>query len=154
MRKIRGNALLGPVFFIGILAGISIPAYQDYTIRSQVSEGLDVASVVKVAVAEAFATSGKWPRDLRELKFEQVPRGKYTMFAALNHGTVVIRYSSAANPLIARHQLTLRPTLSPEGNVVWSCGYTPEAGSDPSTGGAAPHATDIAPKYLPTVCRG
>ncbi len=42
------------VAIIGILAAIAIPAYQDYTIRSQVTEGLNLAAAAKVAVAEAF----------------------------------------------------------------------------------------------------
>ena len=42
------------VAIIGILASIAIPAYQDYTIRAQVSEGLTLASGAKVAVNEYF----------------------------------------------------------------------------------------------------
>jgi type IV pilus assembly protein PilA len=150
----RGNALYGPAVFVGILAGISIPAYQDYTFRARVSEGLNLAGAVKAAVAESFATTGKWPRDLRELKFASVPRGKYVTFAALNRGTVVIRYSTSAGQPLARAQLTLRPSVTSEGAVVWSCGYTPDQGSDPQTGGAAPHATTVPAKYLPSTCRG
>ncbi len=43
------------VAIIGILAAIAIPAYQDYTIRSQVTEGLNLAGAVKAAVAETSA---------------------------------------------------------------------------------------------------
>lgn len=154
LRRMRGLALYGPVFFVGVLSGVFVPAYQDYKMRSHVSEGLYLAGAVKAAVTESFATTNKWPRDLRELKFESAPRGKYVTFVAVNHGTVVIRYSSAAGPALARSQLTLRPTVSPTGAVSWSCGYTGERGSDPATGGAAPHATTVAPKYLPSTCRG
>ncbi|OTG97402.1 prepilin-type cleavage/methylation domain-containing protein [Acinetobacter sp. ANC 4654] len=44
------------VAIIGILAAIAIPAYQSYTIRSKVTEGLTLASAAKTAVAETFAT--------------------------------------------------------------------------------------------------
>ena len=44
------------VAIIGILAAIALPAYQDYTIRTKVSEGLTLASAAKTAVAETFAT--------------------------------------------------------------------------------------------------
>ena len=51
------------VAIIGILAAIAMPAYQDYTIRAQVSEGLTLAAAAKAAVAEFYANKGKWPSD-------------------------------------------------------------------------------------------
>ncbi len=45
------------VAIIGILAAIAIPAYQDYTVRSKVTEGLSLASSAKVAVAEGFQSN-------------------------------------------------------------------------------------------------
>lgn len=44
------------VAIIGILAAIALPAYQDYTVRARVSEGLSLASAAKVAVAENAAS--------------------------------------------------------------------------------------------------
>jgi type IV pilus assembly protein PilA len=154
LRRARGNVLYAPAFFIGILAGISIPAYQDYTLRSRVNEGLNLAGQLKAAVAEHFATTGKWPRDLRELEFEAAPRGRYVTFVAVNRGTVVIRYSAAAGAALARGQLTLRPTLGPNDDIVWNCGYSRGLGTDPRSGPASPHATTLARKYLPASCRG
>jgi len=49
------------VAIIGILAAIAIPAYQDYLIRSQVSEGLVMASAAKASVSEYYANNGSWP---------------------------------------------------------------------------------------------
>ena len=52
------------VAIIGILAAIAIPAYQDYTIRAQVTEGLNLASSIKTAVAETYANNGVLPGNL------------------------------------------------------------------------------------------
>ena len=46
------------VAIIGILAAIAIPAYQDYTVRSKITEGLNLASAAKTTVAEAFEANG------------------------------------------------------------------------------------------------
>ena len=54
------------VAIIGILAAIAIPAYQDYTIRAQVSEGMTLAADIKAGVAEFMAQTGMWPADLAE----------------------------------------------------------------------------------------
>lgn len=152
-RHSRGNVLFAPAMFIGFLAGISIPAYQDYTLRVHVTQGLNLAGSLKAAVAEHFEETGKWPRDLRAMKFDAAPRGQYVTFAAVNHGTVVIRYSATAGAALARGQLTLRPTVSGD-SVVWSCGYGEDRGVDPATGASAPHATTLPTRYLPSMCRG
>jgi type IV pilus assembly protein PilA len=154
MRRMRGNYYLGPSFVLGILAAIAIPAYHDYTLRVRVTQGLNLAAAVKASVAEFYATQGKWPRDLRELQFESAPRGQWVNFVAVNRGTVVIRYAQSAGPQLSRHQVTLRPTVTAEGNVLWGCGYTASPGMDPETGAASELPTDIHPKYLPSVCRG
>ena len=49
------------VAIIGILAAIAIPAYQDYTVRSKISEGLNMAGAAKLAVAETYDSSGLMP---------------------------------------------------------------------------------------------
>ncbi|TDR48700.1 type IV pilus assembly protein PilA [Tahibacter aquaticus] len=46
------------VAIVAILAAIALPAYQDYTVRSKISEGLVGASAAKVSVAEGFQSGG------------------------------------------------------------------------------------------------
>ncbi|MGH8131420.1 MAG: pilin, partial [Steroidobacteraceae bacterium] len=55
------------VAIIGILAAIAIPAYQDYTIRSQVTEGMTLAGDLKASIAEYTAQVGEWPLSMVEL---------------------------------------------------------------------------------------
>ena len=49
------------VAIIGILAAIAIPAYQDYTVRAKISEGLNLAGASKLAVAETYDSKGRMP---------------------------------------------------------------------------------------------
>lgn len=153
-RRVRGDILLGPMFFVGFVAAMAIPAYRDYSIRSQVSEGFVLTSAIKTATAEYYLRELAWPASLKTLEFQRTPRGRYVAAVSMKNGTIVIRYGVRANALISRHRLTLRPTLDKQGDIVWSCGYSEDVGVDPGTGPASPHATDIARQYLPSSCRG
>ena len=145
------------VAIIGILAAIAIPAYQDYTIRSQVTEGLNLASDMKAAVAETFAQTGAWPANNAAVGITAVKSGKYVSGVVISTGTIQITYSSAA-PQIANSNLNglrldIRPTVSPNGDVIWNCGYKATIGADPASGGATAGATTVLAKYLPQACR-
>jgi type IV pilus assembly protein PilA len=160
------------VAIIGILAAIAIPAYQDYTIRSQVTEGLNLAASVKAGVAEFYAQNGTWPASLTNLGMDinNPPSGKYVDQVLVNNGTINIRYASAAagnfqaNANINQLILSLRPTISgtvastSNGDVVWTCGKRTIVGVDPplpATPAAADATTFInaKAKYVPANCR-
>jgi Tfp pilus assembly major pilin PilA len=133
-------ACVGAVMVVGILAAIAIPAYQDYTIRSQVTEGLALAAPIKASVADAYTASGNWPADLDGAGVQDSAR--YVSAIEVSNGTILIRYGKAAHSSISGHTLSLHPANVEDG-VDWSCGY--------AAGDAA--QTDIAPKYLPSACR-
>ena len=143
------------VAIIGILAAIAIPAYQDYTIRAQVTEGLNLAGDMKAAVGETFANTGNWPALNADVGITAVKSGKYVTGVLLDMGTITITYGLQANANIAGKKLSIRPTVSPNGDVIWNCGYHTVAGADPAApaSAAGTNATDITPKYLPQTCR-
>jgi type IV pilus assembly protein PilA len=153
-RRVRGDILLGPMFLASFFAAVAIPACQDFMIRSQVSEGFVLTSAIKTATAEYYLRELAWPASLEDLDFQRTPRGRYVAAVTMNNGTIVIRYGVRANERISRQRLTLRPTTDKQGDIVWSCGYSDDAGVDPASGPASPHATDIARNYLPGICRG
>jgi Tfp pilus assembly major pilin PilA len=131
------------VFFIGILAAIAIPAYQDYTIRSQVAEGLNLSAPVKEAVAQSYAASGTWPADPSSAGLQDAYEGNYVSGIDVSDGVILIHYGNAAHSMIAGHTLALHPAAAADGSIAWACGYA-----------ASSEATDIKPKYLPKLCRG
>ena len=89
------------VAIIGILAAIAIPAYQDYTIRAQASEGLTLASATKAAISEYFADKGTWPTDDGtgggDLGWDSVPNGKYVESIEVNTGVITVTYGTIAS---------------------------------------------------------
>ena len=137
----------------GILAAIAIPAYQDYTIRSQVTQGLNLSAPLERAITAAYSANGAWPADLAAVKFNQPLSGSYVAAIDVVHGTIRIRFGNKASRLIADQSLALRPTLSGQ-RVLWSCGYGAPQGSDPPSGPSAVAQTTIPKHFLPQRCRG
>ena len=146
------------VAIIGILAAIAIPAYQDYVIRSQVSEGLAMAGASKAAVAEFYANRGDWPasNNIAGVGVASSIRGKYVDRITIAGGGIQIRFGGDSNDKINAQTLGLTPGASPNGDVVWRCGRSAFAsgsvGSDIGT--TASTSAGLLNKYLPTSCRG
>jgi type IV pilus assembly protein PilA len=143
------------VAIIGILAAIAIPAYQDYTVRSQITEGLNLASDMKAAVAETFAQTGSWPANNSAVGITQVKSGKYVQGVTLSGGSILINYGGTqANTNIQGKQLVLEPRTSPNGDIIWNCGYKTAVGAaSPAATVVATTGTNVTAKYLPQACR-
>ncbi len=140
------------VAIIGILAAIAIPAYQDYTVRSQVTEGMNLASAVETGAAEYFANTGSFPTSLSAAGISSSPSGKYVSAIALT-GAITITYGNQVNNAVAGQTLGLNPWLSPNNDIIWVCGnHTNPTGSTAATVSAAA-VTNVADKYLPQTCR-
>lgn len=145
------------VAIIGILAAIAIPAYQDYTIRAQVSEGMSLAAAAKAAVAETYLTTGEAPATRAEAGMGGAATdtsGQYVSGVEVTAGEVIITYGNEVNDNIDGNVLVLTPFLTGDNSVAWRCG----AGEDPANadamdGDTGVAATTLEAQYLPASCR-
>jgi type IV pilus assembly protein PilA len=150
--------LLIVIAIIGVLAAIAIPAYQDYVIRSQVTEGMTLASATKAGIMETFALTGRWPADIGATGVDESPSGKFVESIAVTDGVITVTYGVDANEAIAAedaNQLVLAPGVNANGDVVWQCGYAPQPdiGDEGAWAGNAAALTTVETKYLPSSCR-
>jgi type IV pilus assembly protein PilA len=150
------------VAIIGILAAIAIPAYQDYTIRGQVSEGLTLAAQAKAAISETFASTGAAPATRVAAGLSATATdtsGNYVSQLAIVNGVITLTYSNTApqraNAAINGSTVTLVPYLAADNSVIWKCrvvGSTANPSATLMTGAANAVGTMLA-KYAPAECR-
>lgn len=150
------------VAIIGILAAIAIPAYQTYTIRAQVAEGLNMGAHAKTRVQESFLNHGEAPTDRAAAGLSPNATdtvGKYVQSVDVNNGVLVVTFGNEANAAIAGLTLTMTPYETQGLGVVWRCGAAPPppAAQLLGTSGGGNAAVYIAPTvpvhYLPASCR-
>ena len=150
------------VAIIGILAAIAIPAYQDYTIRAQVAEGLTLAAQAKAAVSESFSNTGTAPATRTAAGMSAVAgdtRGNFVSQMDVLNGVITITYSNVApqraNQNINGLTLTLVPYISTDNSISWKCravGSVATPSGVVMTGAANAVGTVLA-KYAPAECR-
>ena len=143
------------IAIIGILAAIAIPAYQDYTIRSQASEGITLASSVQIAVADYYAQNGTWPTAMTgggtALNYTAAPTGNYVTGIATTGGAITVTYGNKANAAIATQTLSLNAATTTAGDIAWICGNSTALPTGATKVGAG--ETSVANKYLPKNCQ-
>jgi len=128
------------VAIIGILAAIALPAYQDYLVRSKVSEILARGGEVKGSIAEFYSSKSRWPSTLASAGV--VTTGVHYVRAVNgvsmpNANQFVLTSSSADFPAAARSQTIVFSALSTtNGQIVWRCA--------PGT---------MPPRFMPASCR-
>lgn len=129
------------VTIIGILAAVAVPMYLDYAVRSQVSDGLRLASGAKNAVTEFFQEHGSMPADNTDAGLAGAAniQGKYVSSVAVGagDGVITITFGKDVNVLISGETVTLTADTTDPGSVQWVC----------ASGGV------IEDKHLPSACR-
>lgn len=159
------------VAIIGILSMFALPAYQDYTKRTYVAEGMALASAAKLAVSEYYSSENTWPTTNSQAGLPaadqitgQAVNGIGIMGGGTNnvseiviyYGTKVLGGTGATAPTAATTAatradgtLTLAPTnAAPAGSIQWECvGLNSDNNKDTTATGK------IQGKWVPASCR-
>ena len=126
--------LMITVAIVGILAAVALPAYQDYTIRAQVTEAFSLTAGAKNTVAEYFANKGALPADSAAAGYGGAA-GKYVTGVAIANGVITATLGGDANAKVAGKTVALTPTEDATGTLKWGCSSNADA------------------KYLPSSCK-
>jgi type IV pilus assembly protein PilA len=146
------------IAIIGILAAIAIPAYQNYSIRAQVTEGLSLASGWKTAISEYYAQNGSFPTSSSStggagvLAVQGASVGKYVSAVSVTTGgQIQIKYGGPqANAKITTASiLSISPGVDANMDVIWICGLV---ATPTGVTGVQATATNIPAAYLPASC--
>jgi len=150
------------VAIIGILASLAISAYQTYTIRAQVAEGINMAAGAKAPVIDAFNMAGEPPAGRPEAGMSVDPtdtRGKYVSQVDIINGRVEVTYGRDAHAEIFNQTVSFTPYTSGGGSILWRCGAAPAptaGGASELTGNGVTSAhldPTVSSRYLPSSCR-
>ena len=126
------------IAIIGILAAIAIPAYQDYTVRSQVAEGLALTSNAKTLVSMYYSDKGALPADNTEAGL-QAPasiQGNYVASVSNNNGVITATFGNSSHAVLNGQTLLLSVVTSARNSIAWTC-----------------KSTTLHDRYLPSACR-
>lgn len=155
------------IAIIGILAAIAIPAYQNYTIRAQVSEANSLVGGVETAFDECYANKGTAAAGscstLTDIGVTNSILGTYVASVTATTGVIKVTYNATtANKNIQGKYITFAAYQSPNGDITWICsGYTtvnPEAATLASLsvvkgGSGVTVGTITNMSYLPSSCQ-
>ena len=144
------------VAIIGILAAVALPAYQDYTKRAKVTEGLSLASAAKLAVAENAANGVQYnkgwvaPSATKDVKSVEIDNtdGKITITfdkPVQGDGTLILRPYTGTPDKPTELPDSTTAYEPPSGNIAWACGA--EGATAPAIAGT------LVSKLAPANCR-
>lgn len=156
------------VAIIGILAAIAIPAYQDYTVRAKISEGLSLASAVKTDLAESYSANGLTNGVAPYANTFVAPVSKYISGMVIDpaNGSILISYNATNVGTIAaaENQITLTPNVvvagvaqlladGVNGPIDWACASATNATASARNLVPIAPAQPLLARFAPSECK-
>jgi type IV pilus assembly protein PilA len=155
-RPQRGFQIIEAIIVISIVAilgSIALPAYQDYTIRAQVRQGLQDMASVQNAVTDTFTKSGKMPGSRSAADLPAAASSTQSIFVSSVDigvgGAVTLTYGNSASAKISGRTLQLTPYIGADRTVTWRCGVA-DAPNAVESGKYAAGSIEL--RFLPLDC--
>lgn len=130
------------IAIVGILAATALPAYQDYTKRAKVSEGLALASAAKTAVSEHYMTKNTFPANANAAGYTSPSTPNVDSITITNTGWITVDFSGSIADTNGTDDLLSMSPVTSAGGLSWICQAGDSAGANP-----------LPSKYLPSNCR-
>ena len=150
------------VAITGILGALAMSAYQTYSVRAQIAEGIGLAAVAKTPVIDSFYVQGEAPANRAAAGLSANPTdtvGNYVSSVDVVNGRIDITFGNSAHAQISGRTLSLTPYESAGLDISWVCAnQIPGLGLNPmgfSGGGnqSVQIPTTVEARYLPSSCR-
>lgn len=135
--------LMVVVAIVAFLSAFSLPAYQDYTIRTRIAEGLTLASAAKTAMTEYYSTNHTWPRTNSAAGMADASKiiGNAVKSVDVNGNMILITYNGKVGDISGKNLIKISAPAAPSAgeSITWTCG-------EDST-------TTVPARFLPPECR-
>ncbi|WP_080700542.1 pilin [Bordetella hinzii] len=150
--------LMIAVAITGVLGAVAVPAYQDYTIRAQISEGIVLAEGAKPMITEYHATHGEYPTNSAAVGYSGATGNYVAAVEVHSDGNIVATMGNQASSKIQGKRVVLTPSLNGGSEITLSSASTiverilgigSAFAADPSGWSCY---SDVEPKYLPKAC--
>jgi type IV pilus assembly protein PilA len=139
-RGVRGFTLIElmiVVAIVGILAAVAIPAYEDYTVRAKVTDGISLSNGFKMSVEDSWMSTQAFPLTGLPASLSYASSDwVYTVSTDPNSGQITLTFGSGSGAMNG-HSVSLIPSLGPGQPVTWTCQVDSPAND----------------RYVPPICR-
>lgn len=126
--------LMISVAIVGILSAVAVPAYQNYIVKAQVSEGMSLSGGAKIFINDYYTQYGKLPQTSEEAGLPSTV-GSYIASLSIQEEKIVVTFKNTSHQELMGKSLKIEPVATNKNNLTFECS-----------------SDEIPKKYLPANC--